>query len=114
MQQVKLPSGTVDVDEAGFLVDPATWTPEFARMIAEKEHITVTELHWLVIEFMRDYLDDRGVAADVRHVLHHLQDRLELDKHDAKAELFGLFPEGYVQQACKMAGMRQPRAWSTG
>ena len=28
--------------------------------------------------------------------------------------LFELFPYGYVQQACKIAGMIRPRAWSTG
>jgi tRNA 2-thiouridine synthesizing protein E len=29
-------------------------------------------------------------------------------------DLFLLFPYGYVKQACKIAGMRRPRAWSTG
>jgi tRNA 2-thiouridine synthesizing protein E len=29
-------------------------------------------------------------------------------------DLFVLFPYGYVKQACKIAGMRRPRAWSTG
>jgi tRNA 2-thiouridine synthesizing protein E len=29
-------------------------------------------------------------------------------------DLFVLFPYGYVKQACKIAGMRKPRAWSTG
>ena len=29
-------------------------------------------------------------------------------------DLFRLFPYGYVKQACKLAGMRRPRAWSTG
>jgi len=32
----------------------------------------------------------------------------------ARKRLFELFPYGYVRQACKVAGMRRPRAWSTG
>ncbi|WP_231363566.1 TusE/DsrC/DsvC family sulfur relay protein [Thioalkalivibrio sulfidiphilus] len=28
--------------------------------------------------------------------------------------LYELFPYGYMQQVCKIAGMRRPRAWSTG
>jgi tRNA 2-thiouridine synthesizing protein E len=28
--------------------------------------------------------------------------------------MFELFPYGYVKQACKIAGMKKPRAWSTG
>jgi tRNA 2-thiouridine synthesizing protein E len=33
---------------------------------------------------------------------------------DAHKKLFELYPYGYVKQACKIAGMRRPRAWSTG
>jgi tRNA 2-thiouridine synthesizing protein E len=33
---------------------------------------------------------------------------------DARKQLFELFPYGYVQQACKIAGMKRPRGWSTG
>jgi len=29
-------------------------------------------------------------------------------------DVFDLFPYGYVKQACKIAGMKKPRAWSTG
>lgn len=29
-------------------------------------------------------------------------------------QMYELFSYGYVRQACKIAGMRQPRAWSTG
>jgi len=36
------------------------------------------------------------------------------DKKSAKQHLFELFPYGYVKQACKIAGMQRPRAWSTG
>ena len=35
-------------------------------------------------------------------------------KQAGREELFRLFPYGYVKQAIKIAGMRQPRAWSTG
>jgi len=37
-----------------------------------------------------------------------------MDKKAAKGRLFQLFPYGYVKQACKIAGMMRPRAWSTG
>jgi sulfur relay (sulfurtransferase) DsrC/TusE family protein len=32
----------------------------------------------------------------------------------AHAMNFELFPYGYPGQACKIAGMRRPRVWSTG
>lgn len=111
---VELPTGSVAVDEAGYIVDPAMWTREFALMVAAREGIAPSELHWDVVAFMRDYHDDHGIAADARFVLKHLREQLGVDKEGAKRVLFELFPYGYVRQACKMAGMRQPRAWSTG
>lgn len=112
--RISLASGDVDVDEAGFLVDPSKWSPEFARYIAGNEDITLADLHWQVIEFMRDYLSDHGVAADVRHVTGFLAEMLGIEKRAAKTQYYALFPAGHVPQACKMSGMRQPRAWSTG
>ena len=111
---LELPSGTVMVDEAGFITDPELWTREFAKYIAAAEEIELTPLHWDILAFMRDSYAAHGVAVDVRHVLKILQDQRGLDKHDAKKLLFELFPYGYVKQAVKMAGMKQPRAWSTG
>ena len=111
---VDLPSGKVAVDEAGYLVDPDSWSREFAVAAGELEGVELTELHWRVIGFMRDYLVEHGIAADARFVLKFLGEQLGLDKEGAKHQLFELFPYGYVKQACKIAGMRQPRAWSTG
>ena len=114
IQELKLGTDVLELDEAGYLIDPTKWTPAFAQFVANGEKITMTGLHWDVIEFMRAYSDEHGVSADVRHVLDYLKSRLGVDKRDAKATLYVLFPAGHVQQTCKMAGMRQPRAWSTG
>ena len=109
-----LASGTVMVDEAGFITDPELWTHEFAEYIARMENIELTPLHWDILDYMRGSYAAHGVAVDVRHVLKILQDQRDLSKHEAKLLLFELFPYGYVKQAVKMAGMKQPRAWSTG
>jgi len=111
---VDLPSGKAAVDEAGYLIEPADWSRDFALRIADQEGIALTDRHWDVIAFMRDYLEEHGIAPDARFVLEFLREPEHLTKHDGKVVLFELFPYGYVKQACKMAGMRQPRAWSTG
>ncbi len=111
---ITLPSSTVRVDEAGYLVDPALWSREFAMMVAAQEDIGLTPLHWEIIEFMRDHNDVHGVMVDVRHVIKHLAKLQGMDKNPARRLLFEMFPYGYVKQAVKIAGMKQPRAWSTG
>lgn len=44
----------------------------------------------------------------------YLVDKHQWTKKQAKKLIFELFPYGYVKQACKIAGMMRPRAWSTG
>jgi tRNA 2-thiouridine synthesizing protein E len=101
-------------DEEGYLVDPGDWSRELAVELAGEETLLLTEEHWVVITFVRDYYAEHGITPDIRHVAKHLATHSGCDKKAGKARLFALFPYGYVQQTCKIAGMRRPRAWSTG
>lgn len=99
------------LDEEGFLVDPDTWNEAVAEELARREGLTLGADHWDAIRFMRRYYEGNRIAADARFVIRHLSQR-----HGGAAHrlLFELFPYGYPGQACKIAGMRRPRAWSTG
>jgi len=100
-------------DEEGYLIDPSDWDDSIAEALARREGIALTELHWRVLHFMRAYLDEHQLIPDARFVIRFLAQ--DLGAGDAaRQRLFELFPYGYVRQACKIAGMRRPRAWSTG
>lgn len=103
-------SSTAATDAEGYLVDPSQWSEDFAEEVAQSEGIVLTEEHWKTIRFMRAWLDEHGVAPDARHVMKFLAGEREA----GRARIFELFPYGYVRQACKIAGMKRPRAWSTG
>jgi tRNA 2-thiouridine synthesizing protein E len=103
-------TGTASTDAEGYLVDPSEWTEEFAQEVAQGEGITLTDEHWKAVRFMRGWLDEHGVAPDARHVMKFLAG----DREAGRGRIFELFPYGYVKQACKIAGMKKPRAWSTG
>ena len=101
------------LDDEGYLVDPADWNERVAEELAQRERIDLTDAHWTVIRFMRRYYEEHHIAPDARHAIKHLagfRGPQDADRND----LFRLFPYGYVKQACKIAGMRRPRAWSTG
>lgn len=100
-----------NTDEEGYLIEPLDWNEEVARQLALQENIQLGEDHWDAIHFMREYYADHQIAPDVRHVTKHLAKRLGPDSRNA---VFELFPYGYVKQACKIAGMKRPRGWSTG
>jgi TusE/DsrC/DsvC family sulfur relay protein len=99
------------LDDEGYLVDPDAWTDEMAAPLARVQGITLQDEHWQVIRFMREHYLEHRVCADARHAMKLL------DQHhpgQGRKRLFELFPYGYVAQACRIAGMRRPRTWSTG
>lgn len=98
------------LDEEGYLVDPDAWSEEIARALAAREGIELTAEHWEVLRFMRAFYEERRIAPDARYVLKYLAQSHGADRN----ALFRLFPYGYPKQACKIAGMRKPRVWSTG
>jgi tRNA 2-thiouridine synthesizing protein E len=99
------------LDEEGYLVDPGDWTETVAEELALRLSIVLGDDHWSVIRFMRGMYEEHQVAPDARHVIKHLDTRYP---GEGRKRLFDLFPYGYVGQACKIAGMKRPRGWSTG
>ncbi len=104
----------ITVDEQGFLIEPEDWNEHVAEELASRQGIKLTDAHWAVLRFMRDFLAEHGVAADARFVFRFLESQGGTGSATGRERFFELFPYGYVGQACKIAGMRQPRAWSTG
>lgn len=101
-------------DAEGYLVDPEQWDEGVARLLAADEGIELEPAYWPILLFMRAYWSSHRVAPDVRHVVDFLAREQGFGKKQAKQHLFSLFPYGYVKQACRIAGMQRPRAWSTG
>jgi TusE/DsrC/DsvC family sulfur relay protein len=101
-------------DNEGYLINPDDWNEDVARAFASEENITLSDESWTVIRFMRDHYNESSMAPDVRHAVKALAAEHGLEKKEAKKRMFTLFPYGYVKQACKIAGMKRPRGWSTG
>jgi TusE/DsrC/DsvC family sulfur relay protein len=101
-------------DSEGYLINPEDWDEKIARQLAAEEDIELDETYWPVLMFIRSYYDEHAIAPDVRHVIKHIAKQNNYDKKEAKDFIFNLFPFGYVKQACKISGMKRPRAWSTG
>ena len=99
----------LDLSEENYLNNPEDWNEEVARYLASGEDIELTDEHWRVFRFMREYYADHGIAADARFVIKFIANELGYGD-EARSRLFQLFPYGYVKQAC----MKRPRAWSTG
>ena len=53
----------------GYLVDPSDWSREWALEIARREGIELTDDHWAVIRFVREFYEERHVIPDARFVI---------------------------------------------
>jgi dissimilatory sulfite reductase related protein len=90
-----------EVDEDGFLVEPGIWNESVARDLAVSEEIAeVTEKHWKVIRYLREYYTQFGSAPMVRKLCKETGYKL--------AEIYELFPSGPAKGACRVAGLPKP------
>jgi TusE/DsrC/DsvC family sulfur relay protein len=101
-------------DSEGYLFQPEDWNETLASKISKEEGIELNDTYWSVLSFMREYFLEHDIAPDVRHLIKYQAAKDGCSKKEAKQLVFELFPYGYVKQACKIAGMKKPRAWSTG
>lgn len=104
----------IEFDGEGYLINPEDWDKCVAEYISKRENIVLNKEHWIIFDFMREHYKDNGVAPDIRHTAKQFGKALDIDKKVAKSKIFTLFPYGYVQQTCKISGMKRPRGWSTG
>lgn len=107
--KMQIPDVGCATDEDGYLVSPGDWNKEIAEILATQEELTLTEDHWSIIHFVREWHAEHGVAPSSRDAILFMK-----RSGESRNRLFELFPYGYVQQTCKIAGMKRPRAWSTG
>lgn len=91
---------SVKFNADGYLEDPNLWTPELGEAIAKREGITLTERHWVVINYARNEWKTKGEAPTLRNITKNTD-------VDTK-ELYGLFPGGPGKLAAKVAGLHKP------
>ncbi|PWQ98344.1 TusE/DsrC/DsvC family sulfur relay protein [Leucothrix arctica] len=97
----------VELDEEGYLMELEDWTPEVAKTFAAEDDIELSEEHWDIINFLREYYEEYQIAPAVRVLTKAVGKRLGKEKGNSKY-LYSLFPFGPGKQACKYAGLPKP------
>ena len=98
----------LDRDEEGFLLDAHDWHPGLIEAFAAEDGLELTPERCDIIHYIRAYFEKNLSVPEARTLLKHLHATWDLDKA-TRRYLYQLFPRGYGQQACKLAGMRKPR-----
>jgi tRNA 2-thiouridine synthesizing protein E len=98
---------TLATDEEGYLTNLADWSEDVANAIAKAENVEMTQNHWEVVNFLREYYNEYQIAPAVRVLTKAIGKKLGPDKGNSKY-LYELFPYGPAKQACKIAGLPKP------
>ncbi|MBT3232242.1 MAG: TusE/DsrC/DsvC family sulfur relay protein [Calditrichaeota bacterium] len=91
----------IDVDEDGFMEDPAQWDEKVALALASTEGVAeLDENHWKMITYLRDYYAKFGIAPMIRKLCKETGFSLK--------QVYDMFPSGPAKGACKVAGLAKP------
>ena len=92
---------SLEVDEDGFITNPELWDETIALAIASTEGIeNLSDAHWTVIRYIRNYYDRYGIAPMVRKLCKETGCSLK--------DMYDLFPSGPAKGACRVAGLAKP------
>jgi len=98
---------SIDHDEEGYITDISDWNKDLAAMIAVGEELELTDEHWDVINFLRNYYEEYQIAPAIRVLVKAVKKTMGPEKGNNKY-LYELFPYGPAKQACKIAGLPKP------
>lgn len=101
MTHLKVNGKLIELNDDGFLVHPEDWSEDVARAYGALENIAeLSEEHWKVIYYLRDYYERFRIAPMIR--------KLCKDTGLNMKEMEHLFTPGPLKGACRLAGLPKP------
>lgn len=91
----------LDVNEEGFLTNPAQWDEELGAELARLIGIEMTDAHWKVVRFLRADHAAQGETPTLRRVSTQLGVPVK--------ELFTLFPVKPMKKYAYVSGLPKPK-----
>ncbi|MBU1309650.1 MAG: TusE/DsrC/DsvC family sulfur relay protein [Gammaproteobacteria bacterium] len=95
------------LDKHGYLSDLQLWDQQVALAFAARENIELSEAHWEVVHFVRQFYLEFNTSPAIRVLVKAMAQQLGADKGNSKY-LFLLFPQGPAKQATRIAGLPKP------
>ena len=102
-----VPSPCPSTDADGFLVDGSLWTEQVAEQLAGQIPLTLTDAHWEIIRFIRDYHQRFQHLPNNRLFVKAVERALGPDKGNSRY-LNALLHGSPVRYACLIAGLPKP------
>ena len=97
----------LETTDEGFLHDAEQWTQVVAEELAKLEAIELSEAHWEILWFIRDYYKKFKHLPNARMFVAAIRKQFGEEKGNSRY-LQKLFPTGPLKYACKIAGLPKP------
>lgn len=91
----------VEVNEEGFLNNPADWNEELGAEFARLIGVEMTDEHWKLVKFLRDDYSAQGETPTLRRVSTQLGLPVK--------QLFTMFPGKPAKKMSYVAGVPKPK-----
>ncbi|GGC71928.1 TusE/DsrC/DsvC family sulfur relay protein [Marinobacter halophilus] len=92
----------------GYLEDAGTWSPDVARIIAGEDDISLSENHWEIIRFLREFYAAHEMSPPSNRLfVKAVKEALGEEKGNS-IYLMQLFPGTPAKTACRIAGLPRP------
>ncbi|WP_297794173.1 TusE/DsrC/DsvC family sulfur relay protein [uncultured Marinobacter sp.] len=99
---------TVIRNNEGFLEDASAWTKDVAREIAAEDAMDLSENHWEIIMFLRDFYKEHEMSPPSNRLfVKAVKEALGEEKGNS-IYLMQLFPGTPAKSACRIAGLPRP------
>ena len=89
----------------GYIVNRDEWSEGFVHAQAEAEGLMLTDEHWEVVHFLRDFYEEHGAQAEVRKMVKYFKKQWGEERGNS-SYLHRIFPHGGPQkQGNRLAGL---------
>ncbi len=96
-------------DPEGYILNMDEWSEDYAKALAVQEKLVLTDEHWDVIRFIREYYEEHRVQAPVRDMVKHFREAWGPERGNSR-HLHDIFPMGGPQkQGNRLAGIRKTK-----
>lgn len=105
--ELELDGISIATTDQGFLLDMNLWNKQVAVYLAELEGVDLTDAHWEILYFIRQFYQQYKYLPNARVFSKAIKKELGTEKANSRY-LLKLFPEGPLKYSCKIAGLPKP------
>ncbi|MCP5406337.1 MAG: TusE/DsrC/DsvC family sulfur relay protein [Chromatiaceae bacterium] len=104
MYNIQVDGRDIQLNDEGYLVNFEDWDRSVAETLAAVDKLTLTECHWVAIDFMRDFYRQYEIPPSSRALLKAVGNKI-YENGCSRRDLEKMFPKGGCDHACRLAGL---------